>query len=168
MSSADTTLISGSTILSLNVIGPTVGMDREGKLRMTRVFVVVLGGVAWAIASFQQGIIASLLLAYTVFVGGVVFPTLASFWRERLGVTPTAALWAVVVGGGAALLAEFRDGELLRLVVGEVGQKALAASLGPEYSSILPVVLSVVILLLVSRFTRPGPVESGDEERLRK
>jgi SSS family solute:Na+ symporter len=140
MSSADTTLISASTILSLNVVGPLTSLDDAGKLRLTRVFVVVVGGVAWCIAAFQEGIIASLLLAYTVFVGGVALPTLASFWRDRLKVTSTGALWAVLVGGGTAVLIEVTGG-----------------TLGSEVSRIFPVVISGMTLVLVSRisgFTR--------------
>lgn len=142
MSSADTTLISASTILSLNVVSPVSARRREGvgspsrqqQLRLTRIFVVVVGVVAWMIASLQGGIISSLLLAYTVFVGGVVLPTLASFWKDRLGVTAAGAMWAVVVGGGAAIVGEIRG--------------------GGEYASLIPVSLSAVVLFGVSLVTR--------------
>jgi SSS family solute:Na+ symporter len=153
MSSADTTLVSASTILSLNVVSPVIGLGKQGQLRVTRGFVVVLGGVAWAIASYQQGIISSLLLAYTVFVGGVVVPTLAGFWKERLGVTPSAALWSMLVGGGTALLGEIHGGVALRTLLGPTG-RFVSKALGPEYGSILPVVLSGLTLLLVSRVPR--------------
>ena len=134
MSSADTTLISASTILSLNVLGPWFGLDERRRLRLTRVFVVLLGAAAWGIAAFQQGIIASLLLAYTVFVGGLALPTLASFWRDRLGVTPTGALWAVVFGGSMAILGGVRDGALIRGLLGEGILEFLQGTLGPEYA----------------------------------
>ncbi|NVM57057.1 MAG: hypothetical protein HWN51_02920, partial [Desulfobacterales bacterium] len=55
-------------------------------------------------ASSTMGIISSLLLGYTVFVGGVVFPTPASFYRQRLKITSKGALWAIVVGGSTAIL----------------------------------------------------------------
>ncbi|MCK5650752.1 MAG: hypothetical protein KAJ42_05230, partial [Gemmatimonadetes bacterium] len=142
MSSADTTLISASTILSLNVVSPISARWREGgespspqqQLRLTRIFVVVVGAVAWMIASLQGGIISSLLLAYTVFVGGVVLPTLASFWKDRLGVTAAGAMWAVIVGGGAAILGEIRG--------------------GGAGASLIPVLLSALVLFGVSLFTR--------------
>jgi SSS family solute:Na+ symporter len=155
MSSADTTLVSASTILSLNVVSPVLGLGKQGQLRLTRSFVVVVGVFAWAIASYQQGIISSLLLAYTVFVGGVVVPTLAGFWKERLGVTPPAALYAMVVGGGTALLGEIHGGVALGAVLGPA-EGILSRVLGPEYGSLLPVVLSVLTLLVVSRVTRRG------------
>jgi len=155
MSSADTTLVSASTILSRNLVSPLARLGRREELRLTRVFVVLVGGLAWGLASFQQGIIASLLLAYTVFVGGVALPTLASFWRDRLRITPRAALWAVVAGGGAAVLGEFRQGALLRAAVGDGGARVLETLLGPAYGSLLPLVLSAGLLFVVSRLDRP-------------
>jgi SSS family solute:Na+ symporter len=179
MSSADTTLISASTILALNVVSPlrdlglgrrsqggtslreeTPGdspMQEEGKreqLKLTRAFVAVLGLVAWGIASFQQGIISSLLLAYTVFVGGIALPTLASFWKDRLGVSPSGAFWSVLLGGSLAFLGGFRNGAGLGWVMGESGSRWLEAVLGPEYGSILPLVVSVAVLLGVGRMKR--------------
>jgi SSS family solute:Na+ symporter len=157
MSSADTTLISASTILSLNVVSPLFGLEKTGQLRLTRAFVVALGFLAWGIATFQQGIIASLLLAYTVFVGGVALPTLASFWRDRLGVTTTGALWAVVLGGLTALLGELRGGVLLEGLAGEGGVGVLEAVLGAQYGSILPLVVSACALFGIS-WVWPGTV----------
>ena len=159
MSSADTTLMSASTILSLNVVSRWAKLDPQGQLRLTRMFVVVVGFVAWGIAAFVQGIIASMLLAYTVFVGGVALPTLGSFWRDRLGISPTGALWAVIVGGVFGVLGEVRNGELLRRMVGEGGTGMLETILGPEYGSILPLILSALLLLTVGRRRGSGRPE---------
>ncbi len=156
MSSADTTLISAATILSLNVLGSGAAGDRTHQLRMTRLLVLLLGAVAWGIATFQQGIIASLLLAYTVFVGGVALPTLASFWREQLGVTPGGAFWAVALGGGTALVSEVGDGFLLRFLVGEKGVGVLEMMLGPEFGALLPLVVSLIVLLGQGRVLTGG------------
>jgi SSS family solute:Na+ symporter len=162
MSSADTTLVSASTIPSLNVVSPVVARLRQGaealsparELVLTRSFVVVVGGAAWLIAASQGGIISSLLLAYTVFVGGVVLPTLASFWRDRLGVGSRAAMWAVMVGGGVAILAEVGGGEVLCRVVGAPGCTALETVLGREYGSLLPILLSLLVLVGGGVWTR--------------
>jgi SSS family solute:Na+ symporter len=162
MSSADTTLISASTILSINLVSPVFGIGQAGQLRLTRLFVVTVGILAWAIATFQEGIIASLLLAYTVFVGGVAVPTLASFWRGRLGITGAGAFWAVVAGGSLALLGGAGDGVLLQTLLGEEAVGLLGTLLGPEYASILPLVVSVVTLFVVSRFSARG---EGDMPR---
>lgn len=154
MSSADTCLISASTILSLNVIRPLYGASKEQHLRVTRGALLAVGGAAWLIASLQQGIISSLLLGYTVFVGGVVFPTLASFYQERLKITSTGALWAIVVGGGTAILGKIEGGTLLKAVLTSGGNSFLLHVLGPRYLSVLPIILSVGTMMVVSRITR--------------
>jgi SSS family solute:Na+ symporter len=146
MSSADTTLISASTILSLNVFGAGGDLSRERQLKLTRLALVGVGGAAWAIAGFERGIISALLLGYTVFVGGVVFPTLASFLRGRARVTPRVAMTAVIVGGTSAVLGALQDGALLIAMLGE-GDGALARLLGPRYPALLPVLLSLGILV---------------------
>jgi SSS family solute:Na+ symporter len=154
MSSADTCLISASTILSLNVIGPICKVSKGQHLKLTRAAVVGVGAAAWVIASAQQGIISSLLLGYSVFVGGVVFPTLASFYRQRLGITSAGALWAIVVGGSAAILGKIQSGALIKAVLTRRGEAFLDHVLGPQYLSILPIVLSLVVMLGVSRIGR--------------
>jgi SSS family solute:Na+ symporter len=148
MSSADTTLISASTILALNVFGARGHLDKVQQLKLTRLSLVGVGLAAWAIASFERGIISALLLGYTIFVGGVVFPTLASFWRDRLGVTPRIAMTAVIVGGTTALLGSLKGGEVLGMVIGEGGSRMLVGILGARWAAILPVLLSVAILLV--------------------
>ena len=130
MSSADTCLISASTILTLNVIGPLRKASKEENLRVTRGALLVVGGAAWIIAGLQQGIISSLLLGYTVFVGGVVLPTLASFYRERLKITSTGALWAIMVGGDDSYAWKDRRGALCEGCVHERGRGLLAAMAG--------------------------------------
>jgi len=168
MSSADTTLISASTILALNVVTPLRGLggrepSKARQLRLTRVFVVGLGVVAWGIASFQQGIISSLLLAYTVFVGGIALPTLASFWKERLGVTATGAFWSVLLGGSLAFLGGFRGGVILEGMLGARGSEWLEAVLGPEFRAILPLAVSALVLFGVSALSK-GEVEKREPD----
>ena len=154
MSSADTCLISASTILSLNVIRPLYAGSKEQHLRVTRGALLAVGGAAWLVAGLQQGIISSLLLGYTVFVGGVVFPTLASFYQKTLKITSTGALWAIVVGGTAAILGKIHGGTLVKAVLTSGGDAFLQHVLGPHYLSILPIVLSLVAMLGISRISR--------------
>lgn len=154
MSSADTTLISASTILSLNVISPARSLTEAQQLRATKVSLVAIGTAAAWIAMYQQGIIASLLLGYKVFVGGVVVPTLASFYKDRLRVTASGAMWAVLVGGILAILGAMGSGRILKALVSPVGDAYLARFLGAQYPAILPVLLSLLVLMAVSRMTR--------------
>ena len=180
MSSADTTLISAATILSLNVVTPAFARARfrfgpsshkasaelsrpshltqEQELRVTRVALVVVGVAAAWVAMYEQGIISSLVLGYTVFVGGVVVPTLASFYKERLKVTAAGAMWAVIAGGALAIFGAIGSGRYFKAVLTPGGDAYLARLLGPQYAAILPVLVSLVVLIGVSRMTRPESV----------
>ena len=166
MSSADTTLISASTILSLNVFGAGGSLSRERQLRLTRLALVGVGGAAWAIAGFERGIISALLLGYTVFVGGVVLPTLASFLSGRARVTPRVAMAAVIVGGATAVLGAIQGGAVLTAMLGK-GDGPLTRLLGPRYPALLPVLLSLGILVFgtaLGRMFSGQPAESGNRE----
>jgi SSS family solute:Na+ symporter len=154
MSSADTCLLSASTILTLNVFGPFHVGKGEARLRITRIAVLALGFVAWLIASRQQGIISSLLLGYTVFVGGVVFPTLAALFKGKLRITPWGAFYAVVAGGSVAILGKIKGGAAMKALLTQGGQEFLGTVLGPHYLSILPIILCLVVMFGVSRITR--------------
>ncbi|MDY6952387.1 MAG: sodium:solute symporter family protein [Thermodesulfobacteriota bacterium] len=154
MSSADTCLISASTILSLNVMAPICQLSAHQSLRWTKGALVALGAAAWLIASQEQGIISSLLLGYTVFVGGVAIPALASFCNKALKVTPCGAFWAIAGGGSTAILGKIRDGAPLKVMLSETGDAFLQSLLGPQYLGILPIILSLVIMVGVSRVTR--------------
>jgi SSS family solute:Na+ symporter len=156
MSSADTTLVTASTILSLNVLSPLSSPSKSQQLKYTKACLLAVGCAAWLIAGFQQGIIDALLLGYTIYVGGVVVPTVASFFRDRFGITAAGAMWAVIVGGGTAILGEVRQGDLLRSIVGGDGDNLLEYLLGARYPSILPLMLAVIVIAVVSRLTRSG------------
>ncbi len=104
MSSADTVLLTTSTIVSQDVYGRmSPGMSERTGLMVTRVGVMLIGVVALLIAWQRPGIISSLLLAYTVFTSGVVVPVLAGFYRDRLRVNSAGAIAAIIGGGGTAL-----------------------------------------------------------------
>jgi SSS family solute:Na+ symporter len=106
MSSADTCLLTTSTILSMDIVKPLVFPDMTEKrlLLLTRLFIVVLGFLSLLVALRLKGVIASLLLGYSVYTSGLVFPILIGFWRERFAVGRGAAISAMVAGGGLALI----------------------------------------------------------------
>jgi SSS family solute:Na+ symporter len=154
MSSADTCLISASTIATLNVIRPFRSVSQEGHLKTTRLTVLIVGFIAWLIASQQKGIISSLLLGYTVFVGGVVIPTLATFVQKRFKITSQGAFWAVILGGGSAILGKLKGGAIMKGILTSHGQDFLQVVLGSQYLSILPIAVSLLVILGVSGMTR--------------
>jgi SSS family solute:Na+ symporter len=150
MSSADTCLLSAATILTLNVIDPRARLAPSGQLRLTRILVLVLGIAACLIASRQREIIASLLLGYTVFVGGVALPTLAVFLKSRWRIPSSAAFWAVIVGGGSALLAKIHHGAPLKALLPQQTEAWLGKNLGMHYPSLLPILLCLLVMLGIS------------------
>jgi SSS family solute:Na+ symporter len=104
MSSADTILLTTSTIFSQDIYGRFSPNTTERKsLMITRVGVVIIGAAALFIAWQRPGIISSLLLAYTVFTSGIVIPVVAGFYRDKLKVNAAGAIAAIIGGGGTAL-----------------------------------------------------------------
>ncbi len=107
MSSADTTLLSASTILSIDIIGrfrPTA--NQSGVLPRSKWAIVLLGICALIVALMLKGVISALLFAYTVYTSGVILPVIAGFFKNRLKVTPTGALAALIGGGSAGLISK--------------------------------------------------------------
>jgi len=122
MSSADTCLISASTILTLDVVSRMRNTRPAQYLKITKITVITIGLVSWMIATTERGIISSLLLAYSVFVGGVVVSTLLSFFRKELRISSDGAFWAVIVGGATAIAGRIHGGILLKTLITAKGQ----------------------------------------------
>ncbi len=104
MSSADTCLLTTSTILSADIYKRAFPNVSERKtLTVTRIAVIIIGALALLVAIRLGGIINSLLLAYTVFTSGVVLPVVAGFYKDKLKVNSIGAITAIIAGGGTAL-----------------------------------------------------------------
>ena len=73
-------------------------------MAISRLSVLIIGILALALAISMPGIIKTLMIAYTVFTGGLLLPVLAGFFKDRLGLTPSGALAALVGGGATAIL----------------------------------------------------------------
>jgi len=116
MSSADSCLLSASTILTNNFIGKIKpDLTEKQVLLISRTGVVVLGVLSLGLALFLKGIISSLMFAYTVFTAGVIPLVIAAFYKEKLKVTSLGALCAVIGGGGTALFAKLNAVKYLDL-----------------------------------------------------
>ncbi len=98
MSSADTTLLTSSLILS-----ELFHKNMEGKqaFRLTRIFIVLLGSLSIVIALFVTSILQSLLLALTFFSGAFAVPMLAGLLRRKVVHKQLTA--ALLSGGFTAL-----------------------------------------------------------------
>jgi SSS family solute:Na+ symporter len=98
MSSADTTLLTSSLILSGLFYAD---MEKPKALQLTRILIIVLGVLSMVIALFVDSILQSLLLALSFFSGAFVVPTLAGLLRFRVVETQLKA--AILIGGFFAL-----------------------------------------------------------------
>lgn len=98
MSSADTTLLTSSMILSELLTGT---LDHKNALKYTRIIIVVLGIISMGIALFVTSIIDALLFALTFFSGAFVVPVLTGLLK--LKVNRKRVIWAILIGGTTAL-----------------------------------------------------------------
>ena len=107
MSSADTILLTGSTVLAHDVFGsrePGLSDERNQGLGLPRLFVLLIGLLGLALALYLGDIIKTLELAYTVFASGLIIPIIAGFYKEKLKVNECGALASMIGGGAAALV----------------------------------------------------------------
>lgn len=110
MSSADTTLLTSSMILSELLTG---NLNNNTALRLTRLLIVLMGILSMLIALYVTSIIQALLLALTFFSGAFVIPTLAGLLKLRVNKTKVVA--SMLVGGLIALC-----GKVLNIYVHEL------------------------------------------------
>ena len=98
MSSADTTLLNSSIILSELVSG---NLNKLSTVKQTRLFVVLIGLASIAISIFVTSIVDALLFSLTLFSGAFTIPTLFGL----LGVQTKKhnIIRAVLIGGVTAL-----------------------------------------------------------------
>ena len=102
LSSADTTLLTLATVLAVDLAG--LDLDRLGPRRslgLLRGLTALAGIAAVLVGLYSGGIIPSLLLAYTIFSGGLFVPILAALVGKPM--RPQAAIAAAAAGGALAL-----------------------------------------------------------------
>ncbi len=98
MSSADTTLLSSSMILSELVTG---NLEQKKSLQLTRYIIVGMGILSLFVALYVTSIIQALLLALSFFSGAFVIPTLAGLLKFK--VNKSCVVAAMIAGGLCAL-----------------------------------------------------------------
>jgi SSS family solute:Na+ symporter len=104
MSSADTLLLTTSTIFGVDICGKiSPRIDERRQLLISKVGVVIIGILAFFVATRSTGIINSLYNSYYIFTSGIVIPVVAGFYKDKLRVNSWGALAAIVGGGGTAL-----------------------------------------------------------------
>jgi SSS family solute:Na+ symporter len=145
MSSADTILLSASSILSVDIIGALKpSLSSEKLVTISRWMVVVLGVAALGLALKLTGVISALLFAYTIYTGGVIVPVIAGFYRNKLKITPAGALAAIIGGGATAIFSKLASLlDFSRIPV--LGSLAVV-----PYLELWALAVSVLLLFLVS------------------
>ena len=116
MSSADTTLMSASTILTVDIIGffrPSAKQERI--LPRSRWVIILLGVCSLIVALMLKGVISALLFAYTIYASGVILPVLFGFFKSRLKITAAGALAALIGGGSVGLISKLMTVKYLDL-----------------------------------------------------
>lgn len=98
MSSADTTLLTASIIISDPL---SKGLDSSKSLRNTRVLITLLGLLSILVALKITSIIQALLLALAIFSGALILPTAAGLLGYRT--TTWRSTLAMIAGGTTAL-----------------------------------------------------------------
>lgn len=104
MSSACTCLITTSTIFTMDIYKRALPETSEKRiLLVAKIAVLVVGALTLLVALRLNGIINSLMLAYTVFTSGVVLPVIAGFYKDKLKINSIGVVAAIIGGGGTAL-----------------------------------------------------------------
>ncbi len=93
-SSADTTLLTMSAILSVDILGIKT-------VRGLRLCTALAGIAGLLVGMLSRGIIPSLLLGYAVFTGGLAIPIISGLLGKPM--RPAAALISIITGGSLAL-----------------------------------------------------------------
>jgi SSS family solute:Na+ symporter len=100
-------LLSASTIVTEDIIHKLKpSINEKQVLLISRISVAVMGTLSLLVALYFKGIINSLLYAYTIYTAGVIPLIIAGFYREKLKVTPLAALVALAGGGSLGLISQ--------------------------------------------------------------
>ncbi|HUU39761.1 MAG TPA: sodium:solute symporter family protein, partial [Desulfatiglandales bacterium] len=140
MSSADTCLLTTSTILSMDVVKPIFkpNLKEDRLLLLSRFLIAFIGILSLFLALKLKGVISSLILGYTVYTSGLIFPILLGFYRHRLKLNKTGAISAMIIGGGLALIGKLMGWNFFGFPAGLYG-----------------FFLSGITLVIASRFSHP-------------
>jgi len=110
MSSADTCLLSASTILTVDIIKKfRTNLDEKSTVALSRWMILVVGIASMGLAWKLGGVISSLLFAYTVYSAGLIMPVIFGFYKSKLKVTSNGALAAMLCGGTSAIVSKIAD-----------------------------------------------------------
>jgi solute:Na+ symporter, SSS family len=130
MAAADSCVLSASTIFTVDIVKKLKpSMTERQTLVLARWAIVMFAVLSLLLALYLNGVISSLLFAYTIFTAGVIIPTLAGFFKDRLRLTWAGAMASIIGGGIAGLISKL---------------------IGVKYLDLGALVISAVLLFAVS------------------
>ncbi len=107
MAAADSCVLSAGTIFTLDIVRKMrPGMSERQTLMLAKWSIVIFAVLSLLLALYLNGVISSLLFAYTIFSAGVIVPTLAGFFKDKLKLTWAGAMASVIGGGVAGLISK--------------------------------------------------------------
>ena len=106
MSSADTTLLTASSMLTQIFIGD---LKDKRSIGITRSFIIFLGIISIFIALKMQLILASIFLALSIYSGAFIIPTFLGILGYRA--SKKYVILAIFTGGGVALFGKIYGGQ---------------------------------------------------------
>ncbi len=173
MSSVDTTLLTGGSVFSNDLVGPVLSRFtdlKEEKRQKVLLWVAKVSMVPIAIAAVGVGVwltdmIEILYLAYLVFIAGVVLPVVAGLFKKQTRVTNLGAIAGLVFGGGSTVLwyFTFKEGWVDLSVIGPIYDLGIVNS-SQIIGLCLCVVGMVVVSILEHAVLSKDQVKNGDPE----
>ncbi len=109
VSSADTCLLSASTILSLDIL-------KKPSVNLIRFMVLVIGAISIVIGLYYSGIIKTLLISYGIYTGSVAIPLIFGFFKDKLPIDSRYAVLAITVSAITAFILSIEKNEYAGLV----------------------------------------------------
>ncbi len=149
MSSADTVLLTSSTIFSMDIVNDLVRRVRGRELEerkiliLSRLAVVFFGLLALGFALRFRGVISLLFFGYSIYTAGLVIPVVLGFFRHEFRLNLMGALAAMIGGGGWVIFGR----------LGPIDQLGLGKLLGLS-SGFQGVLLSLILIFLGSYLFR--------------
>jgi len=105
MSTADSFLHSGASSLTHDVYRRVTKKQEVKLVKMNRILVVILGIMSLYLALHFRQIVPALIFLLTVWISGILIPTLSALLNFRL--KESAAFAAIIVGSSTAVLWKF-------------------------------------------------------------
>ena len=140
LSSTDTCLINAASILTKDIL-------RSDSIRLVRIMVLLIGGIATVLAVMGRKDIMSLLSgAYSIYTPGVIFPmTVAILVYKKKDIRKGMWLLAVAVGGIVGIISTYFPAVFSVIRIPETVQ---------PYMTVIGMCASLIIALLSVRWTK--------------